>query len=79
MGGADAIVFTGGIGEKGSRIRAAVCEGLEELGIHFDAEANEAVKGESTFHQSGSKVQLWVIPTNEEIIVARQCVDALNQ
>ena len=78
MGGADAIVFTGGIGEKGSRIRAAVCEGLEELGIHFDAEANEAVKGESTFHQSGSKVQLWVIPTNEEIIVARQCVDALN-
>jgi len=79
MGGADAIVFTGGIGEKGSRIRAAVCDGLEQLGITMDAEANRAVNGESSFHSSDSKVELWVIPTNEEIIVARQCIDVLNR
>ena len=79
MGGADAIVFTGGIGEKGSRVRAAVCEGLEELGIVLDAEANASVNGESTFHAPSSRIELWVIPTNEEIIVARQCVDVLNR
>ena len=77
--GADAIVFTGGIGEKGKRIRAAVCQGLEELGIVIDPEANEAVHGESTFHAADSRIELWVIPTNEEIIVARQCVDVLQR
>ena len=76
--GVDAIVFTGGIGEKGNHIRAAVCEGLQDFGIVVDAEANKAVHGESTFHASDSRVQLWVIPTNEELIVARQSVDVLN-
>ena len=79
MGGADAIVFTGGIGEKGHRIRAAVCEGLQELGISIDPEANQSVAGESTFHAPDSRIELWVIPTNEEIIVARQCIDVLNR
>lgn len=78
MKGVDAIVFTGGIGEKGKRIRAAVCAGLEELGIVMDPVANEAVAGESSFHASDSRVQLWVLPTNEELIVARQTVDVLN-
>ncbi len=78
MGGVDAIVFTGGIGEKGARIRAAVCEGLEELGIVADADANQAVSGEATFHAPQSRTQLWVIPTNEEVIVARQCVEVLE-
>jgi acetate kinase len=79
MGGADAIVFTGGIGEKGNRIRAAVCDGLQELGIVIDPAANDAVDGESTFHAPDSRVALWVIPTNEEIIVARQCVEVLQR
>ena len=79
MGGADAIVFTGGIGEKGARIRAAVCDGLEQLGISVDADANESVSGESSFHKPNSQIELWVIPTNEEIIVARQCIDVLNR
>ncbi len=78
LGGADAIVFTGGIGEKGNRIRESVCEGLEQLGIEIDASANQAVDGESTFHSEASRTQLWVIPTNEEIIVARQCVEVLE-
>jgi acetate kinase len=78
LGGVDAIVFTGGIGEKGNHIRAAVCEGLQDFGIVIDEEVNKVVSGESTFHASSSRVQLWVIPTNEELIVARQSVDVLN-
>ena len=78
LGRVDAIVFTGGIGEKGKRIREAVCAGLEGWGIEFDADANATVSGESTFHASASRTQLWVIPTNEELIVARQCVDLLG-
>ncbi len=78
LGGVDAIVFTGGIGEKGTRIRAAVCQGLEEFGIVIDAAANESVFGEATLHARESRVQLWVIPTNEEVVVARQCVEVLS-
>lgn len=78
LGGVDAIVFTGGIGENGVAIRQRVCADLSELGIEVDAAANEAVRGEAEFHSRGSRTQLWVIPTNEELIVARQSVDCLN-
>ncbi|MGB7342610.1 MAG: acetate/propionate family kinase [Pirellulaceae bacterium] len=79
MGGVDAIVFTGGIGENGADIRASVCEGLEELGIVVDAAANESVKDEAAFGAGDSRTALWVIPTNEELIVARQTLAVLNQ
>lgn len=72
LGGADAIVFTGGIGENGAALRAAVCANLEQLGIELDEAKNAAVRGETAIHSANSKTQLWVIPTNEEIIVARQ-------
>ncbi len=72
LGGADAIVFTGGIGENGVALRAAVCANLEQLGIELDEAKNAAVRGETAIHSANSKTQLWVIPTNEEIIVARQ-------
>jgi acetate kinase len=72
LGGADAIVFTGGIGENGVQVRAAICAGLEELGIELDANKNAIARGESTIHSDHSRIQLWVVPTNEEIVVARQ-------
>ena len=78
LGGADAIVFTGGIGENGASTRAAVCRDLAELGIVADSQKNDALRGESTFHADSSRVQLWVIPTNEELIVARQCAELLK-
>jgi len=78
LGGADAIVFTGGIGENGVNIRAAVCVNLQELGIAIDPAANAAVKGEARIDAAGSRVQLWVTPTNEELIVARQTRDVLE-
>lgn len=70
--GADVVVFTGGIGENSQRIRAAVCERMEWAGLQFDSAKNTQVSGESPLSADGSKVQAWVIPTNEELIVARQ-------
>ncbi|MBI3836443.1 MAG: acetate/propionate family kinase [Planctomycetia bacterium] len=72
LGGGDAIVFTGGIGENGVKIRTAVTSGLEELGIVLDPAANAAAQGETKISSPNSRIQIWVVPTNEEIIVARQ-------
>jgi acetate kinase len=72
LGGADVIVFTGGIGENGVGVRSAVCAGLTDLGIELNPSANSTARGEVAIHAPASRVQIWVIPTNEEIIVARQ-------
>lgn len=72
MGGAEAITFTGGIGENNSDIRAAILSGLEDLGIILDPALNDATRDEGPLHASNSKTQLWVIPTNEELVVARE-------
>jgi acetate kinase len=71
LGGADVIVFTGGIGENRHGFRADVCRDLEELGIVLDPKANEQAKGEAKISAPNSRTQIWVIPTNEELIVAR--------
>lgn len=79
LGGADAIVFTGGIGENGKEIRQAVCEGLEEFGIELSPEKNQARGIETRIDSGKGKVQLWIVPTNEEIVVARQTVAAIQK
>jgi acetate kinase len=79
LGGADAIVFTGGIGENGVNIRSGVCANLAELGIQLDPAANAAAKGEARISAEESRTQVWVVPTNEELIVARQTRDLLSQ
>lgn len=79
LGGADVIVFTGGIGENGVNIRRGVTAGLAELGISLDEAANGSARGEAKISPSDSRAQLWVIPTNEEIIVARQTVELLKR
>ncbi len=78
LGGADVIVFTGGIGENRSEFRAKVCEGLEELGIVLDVEKNESTRNEASIHAESSRTQIWVVPTNEEVIVARQVKELLE-
>ena len=78
LGGADAIVFTGGIGENGMRIRQAVCQGLEDLGIGLSATNNAGGPTERRIDDSQGKVQIWIVPTNEELIVARQTVAAIQ-
>ncbi len=71
MGGVDVLVFTAGVGENSSPTRAAVCEGLEFLGIKIDPEKN-AVRGkEADISAADSRVRVLVIPTNEELMIAR--------
>jgi len=79
LGGADAIVFTGGIGENNAGLRTAVCRDLSELGIVLDAAANQNARGETSVHASGSRLQIWVMPTNEELVVARLAANLLRQ
>ena len=78
LGGAEAIVFTGGIGENDAQIREAVCQGLAELGLELDTQRNRAARGETTVHASTSRIQAWIVPTNEELVVARQTQELLR-
>ncbi|MDR3185755.1 MAG: acetate kinase [Christensenellaceae bacterium] len=72
MGGLDCIVFTGGIGENASFARSKICEGLECLGVDFDTEKNEQAHGSfAELHRPSSKVKIVIIPTNEELVIAR--------
>jgi acetate kinase len=72
MNGADAIAFAGGIGENSPEVRARICDGLDWLGVRLDAEANAArIGAEGRIDASGSRVELWVIPTDEELLIAR--------
>jgi acetate kinase len=71
MGGVDAVIFTGGIGENGAESRKEICEELEYMGIEFDAEKNKSIHGkEAIVTRDNSKVKVMVIPTNEELIIA---------
>lgn len=71
MRGADAIVFTGGIGENTSLYREKVCENLEFLGVKIDPEKNKLRGQEIDISADGAKVRVLVIPTNEELVIAR--------
>ena len=73
LGGADMISFTGGIGEFRADVREMILEGLDELGITLDKEANSRTFGvEAKISAPNSRIEVWVVPTNEEIIVGRQ-------
>jgi acetate kinase len=69
LGGIDGLVFTAGIGENSAEIRRRICEASAWLGIELDAEANQARS--SRISRTGSRVSAWVVPTNEELIIAR--------
>ncbi len=73
LGGADAICFAGGVGENAAAVRTMICQGLEFLGVRLDAEANAATVGgrEGRISAQGSRPELWVIPTDEELLIAR--------
>lgn len=72
MGGIDAMVFTGGIGERSSLVRERACAGLEFLGIHIDSEANHGpAVGERSIDDGTAPVRVLVIPTDEEIVIVR--------
>ncbi|MBW2704530.1 MAG: acetate kinase [Deltaproteobacteria bacterium] len=73
LGGLDAMVFTAGIGENHPWLRAAICQGLEEFGIKIDPEKNAAcIAEEAEISAADSKVKIFVIPANEELVLARE-------
>ncbi len=76
MCGANAIVFTGGIGENAHEIRARIVGGLDRLGVQLDAEANARMIGgaEGCITTADAQLEVWVIPTNEELLIARDTV-----
>ena len=79
MGGLDAVIFTAGIGENDKRSRASVCEGLEFMGIKLDPEKNNIRGVEAEISAADSKVKVWVIPTNEELAIARDTLELVSK
>jgi acetate kinase len=78
LGGADAVVFTGGIGENNPWLREAVCRDLGFAGVVIDAEKNRVARGEARVDASTSRTAVWTMPTNEELVVARLAAEKLN-
>jgi acetate kinase len=76
LGGVDAIIFTGGIGENAVSIREGVCRDAGWLGVELDADAN--AHGGPRISTVESRVQAWVIPTNEELTIARHTKRVLS-
>ena len=71
LGGLDALIFTAGIGENAPSIRSTICEDLGFLGIHLDEEKNQSSGVEKAIHREDAAVNLLVVPTNEELMIAR--------
>ena len=80
LGRVDAVVFTAGVGENDAGIRARACEGLSPLGISLDEGRNRSGSREArAIHREGAPVRVFVIPTDEELEIARQTVSCLGQ
>lgn len=78
LGKVDAIIFTAGIGENSPFIRELVCEGLENLGFEFDRTKNDFRGEEKFISKENSKIKIMVIPTNEELTIARDTLELLK-
>ncbi len=80
MNGVDAILFTGGIGENACDVRAGVCKDMEYLGVKLNEEVNSSTRGElKRISADDSKVQVWVVPTNEELLIARDTLEIISK
>lgn len=78
LGRVDGLVFTAGVGEHSARLRAAVCEGLGVLGVELDGPANDTGRGERVISAAASRVAVLVVPTNEELEIARQAAAVVS-
>ena len=72
MAGCDAVVFTGGIGENDAAMRARVLDPLRFIGVDMDPERNSSAAKEKVITRDGSRISVWVVPTNEELMIARK-------
>ena len=78
LGGLDCLVFTAGVGENSATMRARICKNLEYLGIKIDAEKNKIRGCENKISTDDSAVQVWVIPTNEELMIAQDTAELVK-
>jgi len=79
MNGLDYVIFTGGIGENAYDVREAVCSDMEFFGIKLDKELNSQIRGElKKITVEGSKTEVWIVPTNEELLIARSTKELFN-
>jgi acetate kinase len=79
MGGIDALVFTGGVGENSPLTRKNVCENMQFMGMEIDLEKNQNAKGEIDIASEKSKVRIFKIPTNEELVIAKDTEQIVNE
>ncbi len=79
MGGVDAIIFTAGLGENSAEMREEICKGLEFLGINIDKVKNNVRGKETDISTSDSKVKVFLIPTNEELLIARDTKELVGK
>lgn len=80
MNGIDAVLFTGGIGENSWEVRQAVCEDMDYFGIKIDKELNRQTRGKLIkLSTPDSKVEVWVVPTNEELLIARDTLAVIAE
>ena len=78
LNGVDVVVFTGGIGENQINVRKGICKNLSFMGINIDEEKNNIKGEEKEISDSNSKVKVWVIPTNEELMIAKDCLKSIK-
>ncbi|MFQ6042419.1 MAG: acetate kinase, partial [Candidatus Poribacteria bacterium] len=78
MGDLNAVIFTAGIGENECQIREDICEGLEFIGMELDAEKNKSDEREKFINTDNSKVKILVVPTNEELLIARDTLEIVS-
>ncbi len=79
MGGVDAIIFTAGLGENSAMMREEVCQGLEFLGVNIDKSKNNVRGKETDISTADSKVKVLLIPTNEELVIARDTKELISK
>ena len=80
MNGLDAVIFTGGIGENAFEVREGVCTNMDVLGLKIDTELNQTVRGKlCKISTEDSKVEVWVVPTNEELLIARDTLELISK
>ena len=78
MGGLDAIIFTGGIGQNSPEVRSAICHKLEFLGVVMDPAKNNGFRGEGDVSADGARVRIMVIPTDEEMMIAQETAEVVT-
>ena len=78
MNGVDVITFTAGVGERGPETRADVCSYLGFMGVELDKELNNVKGEEREISTKNSKVKVWIVPTNEELMIARETMNLVK-